>query len=492
MRPHIQSQSEHTQSALDRARQIIREATLRYNIQQYGFYKSFIKKLNGLVRITVEESAQAGRWQRFIRSSAIISRRPLSVRVLRRLLSRILTIALISFTLLTVADTRHFNPAQREGAPYRFNITLWELTNAPDKWLYKAGSILRGQSAAAREQDTRDYFAMNAEMSQIRGGLRFAAAQDLRDETARFQALLDESEARADALSRGAEETVESYISKVLVDEGIGVFGDVLLPPVDVRLTQPPKLLIVSPRDKIDRKYETLIQQEVTLSEREDIEGRILLTYDMSALVEDIGGLATYPASVANGNAMRWTMQAAAHEWLHHYFFFQPLGRHMFDNGDMLQLNETIANVLGKEIGERVYAAMERDSLVPQRARPVAASNGAERPPFDFAAEMRQTRSEVDAMLADGRIDDAEAYMEERRHLFVANGYPIRKLNQAYFAFYGTYADLPAAVSPIGDQVMRFRELVPDLGDFIRAVSDFSSYNEFVSALEELEAANAG
>lgn len=430
--------------------------------------------------------------QRLVRSVAAISRRPLSIRALRRLLSRILTIALISFTLLTVADARHFNPAQREGAPYRFNITQWELSNAPDKWLYKAGSILRGQSTAEREQDTRDYFAMNVEMSQIRGGLRFAAAQDLRDETARFQTLLDESEARADALSRGAEETVESYISRVLVDEGIGVFGDVLLPPVDVRLTQPPKLLIVSPRDKIDRKHEILVQQEVTLAEREDIEERILLADDMSALVEDIGGLATYPASVANGNAMRWTMQAAAHEWLHHYFFFQPLGRHMFDNGDMIQLNETIANVLGKEIGERVYAAMERDLLVPQQAQPIAASNGAERPPFDFAAEMRQTRNEVDAMLADGRIEDAEAYMEERRHLFVANGYPIRKLNQAYFAFYGTYADLPAAVSPIGDQVMRFRELVPDLGDFIRAVSEFSSYDEFMSALEELEAANPG
>ena len=444
-----------------------------------------------MVQITVEETAQAGWWRHFIRAVAAIPRRPLSIRALRRPLSRILTIALISFTLLTVADARHFNPAQREGAPYRFNITQWELSNVTDKWLYKVGSILLGQGAAAREQDTLEYFAMNIEMSQIRGGLRFAAAQNLLDETARFQTLLNESEARADALSRGAEETVESYISKLLVDEGLGVFGDVLLPPVDVRLTQPPKLLIVSPRDKIERKHEILVQQEVTLSEREAMEERILIEDDMSALVEDIGGLATYPASVANGNAMHWTMQAAAHEWLHHYFFFQPLGRHMFDNGDMVQLNETIANVVGKEIGERVYAAMERDSLVPRQAQPVAASNGAGRPPFDFAAEMRQTRNEVDAMLADGRIDDAEAYMEERRHLFVANGYPIRKLNQAYFAFYGTYADLPAAVSPIGDQVKRFRELVPELGDFIRAVSEFSSYDEFLSALEELEAANA-
>ena len=102
-------------------------------------------------------------------------------------------------------------------------------------------------------------------------------------------------------------------------------------------------------------------------------------------------------------------------------------------------------------------------------------------------SEMRGTRLKVDEMLADGRVEEAEAYMEERRRLFVENGYPIRKLNQAYFAFYGTYADLPAAISPIGDQVKQFRELVPELGEFIRVVSDISSYEEFLSTLEEVE-----
>ena len=79
--------------------------------------------------------------------------------------------------------------------------------------------------------------------------------------------------------------------------------------------------------------------------------------------------------------------------------------------------------------------------------------------------------------------------MEERRLVFVEQGYAIRKLNQAYFAFYGTYADLPASISPIGGQVERFRELVPDLGEFIRAVSRISSYEQFLDMLAELEAA---
>ena len=405
---------------------------------------------------------------------------------MRRALRWVLVAALGLLVLSLSSDARHFNPAQREGAPYLFNITMWELDNALSKWVFRAKSTLRRDAEAERERDARDYIAINKEMAHVRGRLRYAAAQDLHEETAKMQALLDDTEAQADSLAGGAEETIEAHISAVLVEEGLGMFGEVLFPPVDVRLTQPPKLLIVSPRERIDRKHDVLLRSNMNLSEREAVEYRILRKDNMSALVEDIGGLATYPASVANGHPMRWTVQASAHEWLHHYFFFKPLGRHMFDNDDMFQLNETIANIVGKEIGDRAYEAMERDLSIAPPSQFRNESNGAP-PPFDFATEMRETRLTVDEMLAEGRIEEAEAYMEERRRLFVENGYPIRKLNQAYFAFYGTYADLPAAVSPIGDQVKRYRELVPDLGEFIRTVSDISSYEEFLGVLDEIE-----
>ncbi|MCE2465911.1 MAG: hypothetical protein J4G01_07545 [Dehalococcoidia bacterium] len=92
---------------------------------------------------------------------------------------------------------------------------------------------------------------------------------------------------------------------------------------------------------------------------------------------------------------------------------------------------------------------------------------------------MRSTRLRVDNLLEKGRIEAAEEYMESRRLVFVEEGYPIRKLNQAYFAFYGTYADNPASVSPIGQEVDRLRELSGSLGDFIRVVSAFANYQEF-------------
>lgn len=396
--------------------------------------------------------------------------------------------AILFVLLAALPDSRRFNPALREGAPYLYNITLWELSNLTDKWTAKVKGLLSRDSVAVRVRDTRAYIEVNKEMAHVRGRLRQASARDLHEETAKMQALLDDTEAQAESLSGGAEETVEAYISAVLIEEGLGVFGDVVFPPVDVRLTQPPKLLIVSPRERIDRRHDVLLRPDMSLSEREGVEYRIFRDDNMSALVEDIGGLATYPASVANGHSMRWTVQAAAHEWLHHYFFFKPLGQHMFDDDDMFQLNETIANVAGREIGGRAYEAMAEDSLVQEQAYAGAAPNGSDMPPpFDFAAEMRETRLTVDDMLADGRVEEAEAYMEERREVFVENGYPIRKLNQAYFAFYGTYADLPAAVSPIGPQVKRFRELVPDLGEFLGEVSEISSYDDFVRRLQELE-----
>ena len=79
---------------------------------------------------------------------------------------------------------------------------------------------------------------------------------------------------------------------------------------------------------------------------------------------------------------------------------------------------------------------------------------------FGFNEEMRETRLRVDELLANGKVGEAEAYMEERRLFFVENGYPIRRLNQAYFAFQGTYAENAASSSPIAGQLNRFRGLI--------------------------------
>jgi hypothetical protein len=109
---------------------------------------------------------------------------------------------------------------------------------------------------------------------------------------------------------------------------------------------------------------------------------------------------------------------------------------------------------------------------------PVAASSPS---PFDFNHEMHTTRVNVDALLAAGKINEAESYMEQRRQLFVQNGYTIRKLNQAYFAFYGAYADVPggaAGEDPVGPAVRALRAHSQSLADFVNRIAWMTSFDE--------------
>jgi hypothetical protein len=106
---------------------------------------------------------------------------------------------------------------------------------------------------------------------------------------------------------------------------------------------------------------------------------------------------------------------------------------------------------------------------------------------FDFRAEMRVTRVEVDRLLAEGRIVEAEHYMEARRQFFWQNGFPIRKINQAYFAFYGAYNDAPgggaAGEDPVGPAVVAYRERFDELSDFLRSIAKVDSFEELMGLL---------
>jgi predicted nucleic acid-binding Zn-ribbon protein len=88
---------------------------------------------------------------------------------------------------------------------------------------------------------------------------------------------------------------------------------------------------------------------------------------------------------------------------------------------------------------------------------------------------MREIRLAVDDYLAQGQIEQAEEYMEQKRQYLAENGYHIRKLNQAYFAFYGTYADSPTSISPIGAELRKLREQSDSLKEFLDSVVGMTS-----------------
>ena len=98
---------------------------------------------------------------------------------------------------------------------------------------------------------------------------------------------------------------------------------------------------------------------------------------------------------------------------------------------------------------------------------------------------MRLTRTRLDELLAGGRIVEAEAYLEERRLAFVANGHQLRKLNTAFFAFHGTYAGSPAAASPIEAQLRAVRADAAGLGAFLDRVSLIAEVGELEAMARE-------
>ena len=174
---------------------------------------------------------------------------------------------------------------------------------------------------------------------------------------------------------------------------------------------------------------------------------------------------------------LRYGLEVAAHEWVHHWLFFRPLGRNFQQSPEMLTLNETSATIAGEELGDLAYEALTGEAV----ERPWIRSTDSL---FDFAAEMRKTRLGAEEMLFEGAIEGAETYMEARRRLFVREGYNIRKINQAYFAFHGSYATGPGSVSPIGEQLQELRSRSGSVGEFLETVAQFGSYEEYLEFWE--------
>ena len=73
--------------------------------------------------------------------------------------------------------------------------------------------------------------------------------------------------------------------------------------------------------------------------------------------------------------------------------------------------------------------------------------------------------------------------MEERRRFLEDNGHFIRKINQAFFAFHGSYATSAASVSPIDEQLRELQSRSDSLEEFVKTVSTFGTYQEFLEHL---------
>jgi len=283
-----------------------------------------------------------------------------------------------------------------------------------------------------------------------------------------------------------AETILQSQIDEVLASRGLTTGGQPV-PPVWYHTTPLPMALIVSPRSTIRSDVNVSLEADLPLEQIIAIEDQVSGQLNLSALVVPVGGIGIYPTMVMRTDNLNWLAETISHEWAHNYLTIRPLGLFYEASPELRTMNETTANIVGTEIGEEVIQRYYPE-LVPKPSNTVRAApqSSGEAPIFSYRAEMRSTRVTVDRLLAEGQISEAERYMESQRRLFFDNGYPIRKLNQAYFAFYGAYADQPggaAGEDPVGPAVRELRERSASLADFLNKISWMTSFDQLKQAV---------
>ena len=373
-------------------------------------------------------------------------------------------------------------------------------------WMFHALWVKSEQGATgtpayiSREDGTvavTDYLLLTQQLNQTQDALNRiyadASIQDKVSATAHLRAQLADLTRRQTALAPIAEAVLQEQVSEVVASFGLTTLGQPI-PSILFHSTPVPEALIISPRDHIEEIANVSLLPDLTIDQQSALEDRVSKGLDVSALVVPIGGVGIYPTMITQTTDLAWLTNTIAHEWTHNYLEQRPLGLLYDETPQLRTMNETTADISGGEIGaevmRRYYPELMSNSFIPDPKQlsfnPFDSNPASSPPPFDFNDEMHTTRVTVDALLAAGKIDEAEAYMEQRRQLFVQNGYAIRKLNQAYFAFYGAYADVPggaAGEDPVGPAVRALRSQSKSLAGFINRIAWMTSFDELKKAV---------
>ena len=380
-----------------------------------------------------------------------------------------------------------------------FDYVSWML-NAIDLKIQQGAVGLPGY--LDREQSTRavsDYMHFTQQIIDAEDALNRVYADpsvtDKQAASAHIRQQLDVLDEQQAAVAPLAEGILQGQVSQVAADLGLTTLGQPI-PSVLYHMTSVPDALIISPRDKIEQTANISITPGLAADQQTALEDRVQNGLNVSALVVPIGGVGVYPTMIMRTTDLNWLTSTIGHEWTHNFLEFRPLGLLYDKTPELRTMNETTADIVGGEIGAQVlqmFYPNVRASAMPSLDLSLVAlpfnhpdPGSLSRPPFDFRAEMHKTRVTVDALLAQGKIAEAESYMEQRRQIFVQNGYYIRRLNQAYFAFYGAYADVPggaAGEDPVGPAVRALRAQSKSLADFLNRISWMTSFDELKHAV---------
>jgi hypothetical protein len=418
-----------------------------------------------------------------------------------RLYKRIIRLLLISVFLLlvvqrsTISSTDPVENIRRFTRQIEFDYITWTL----DAFGIKAdGSAINYPDLVNTDEQhalIEEYITIIRDLRQVNQDLvtifSDPAIKDPKTESDILVTKRDSLIKQVKQIGPAAESILQRQISTVLFDLHLTTAGTPI-PSVLYHSSPLPFALIVSPRETIRQDANISIIPGITIEQMISLENKVSNSLNVSALVEEVGGIGTYPTMVQETDDLNWLLEVISHEWIHNYLELRPLGINYDTTPELRTMNETTASLAGKEIASVVIARYYPER-VPPPPQPTAPPNDqkptepASPPAFYFRAELHKTRLHVDELLAVGKIDEAELYMEQRRQFLWDNGYQIRKLNQAYFAFHGAYADESGGAAgndPVGPAVRALRDQSASLFDFINRIAWFTSFDQLQRAVQ--------
>jgi len=374
--------------------------------------------------------------------------------------------------------------------PVEFEYSSWIM----DALLVKLGQQSLGGASylpqGTRSKTVVEYLNLVRDIQKAEAQLNdIFADPNITDPRAASTSLRDELDRLYSERARQAplvESILQSQLSNILAETDLTVGGQPI-PPILYHSTPVPLALIVSPRDVIRQDLDISLIPELTVDQQVALEERMDTALNVSSLVVPVGGLGLYPTMVMQTTDLNWLAEVVAHEWIHNYLTLRPLGYNYYSSPELRTMNETAASIAGKELG-RMLIERYYPEFLPSPPPVSEEETPSEPPAFDFRKEMHTTRVTVDQFLSEGKVKEAEAYMEERRQFFWEHGYHLRKLNQAYFAFYGAYADVPggaAGEDPVGAAVRALRTQSNSLSEFIKRISWMYTFKQLQDTVRQ-------
>ena len=416
------------------------------------------------------------------------------------ILDKVFSLAILTLILTTATPRISGQTDQVRGytRAVEFDYATWVWNAFWDKVQYSTLNAPYTFDRGTQKQIVFEYLRVTEELTQAEFQIeRIFADPSITDKdtaSAYLRTQRDELLERQKMIAPFAEAILQSQVSAAFAELGL-TSGGQTVPPLLYHTSPTPLALIVSPRDQIVQTTNISILPTLTLDQQIKLEDDVANSLNVSTLIVPVGGIGVYPTMVMETTNLPWMISTIAHEWIHNYLNLRPLGLNYSTTPELRTMNETVANIGGDEAGLivlRTYypelLASDSDQgliLFPKLAPP--SDPAAQEEPFDFRAEMHETRVTADELLAQGKVEEAEAYMESRRQVFWENGYLLRKLNQAYFAFHGAYADVPggaAGEDPVGPAVRALREQSASFKDFITTIAWMTSFEQLQDAIK--------